>query len=89
MLYNLFQRRSNDGDRAAIEKDVTDRVTKEVTDKVTKEIMAKFKATPSQEYQSLGNVPGSGDEPFDVTKNLTSAQVDKLTESQREKYLGG
>lgn len=89
MLYNLFQQRSNDGDRAAIEKDVTDRVTKEVTDKVTKEIMAKFKATPSQEYQSLGNVPGSGDEPFDVTKNLTSAQVDKLTESQREKYLGG
>ena len=82
-------RKAKSSDRAAIEKEVTDRVTKEVTDRVTKEIMAKFKASPAQEYQSLASVPGNGDEPFDITKNLTPAQVDKLTPAQRRAYLGG
>lgn len=88
MLYNLYQK-AKSSDRAAIEKEVTDRVTKEVTDRVTKEIMAKFKASPAQEYQSLASVPGNGDEPFDITRNLTPAQVDKLTPAQRRVYLGG
>ncbi len=88
MLYNLYKRGDN-SDRAAIEKEVTERVTKEVTDKVTKEIMAKFNATPSLEYHSLGDIPGSGDEPFDVSKNLTEKQIDNLSEAQRRRYLGG
>jgi len=88
MLHNLFQQRANNTGRAAIEKEVTARVTKEVTDKVTKQIMTKFKATPPEEYRSLGDIPG-GEEHFDVTKNRTAKEVDRMSEAQRRVYLGG
>ena len=92
MLHNLFQHTSNDEDRAAIDDEIKAAVVKdrkETTDRVTKQIMAKFKAAPSNDYQSLGDVPGSETEPFDVTKRLTSAQVDKLPAHERRAYLGG
>ena len=92
MLYNLYQQKSNSGDRAAIDKEIEVAVAKdrkETTDRVTKQIVAKFKATPTQDYHSIGDIPGGGDEPFDVSKTLTAAQVDKLSETQKRQYLGG
>lgn len=91
MLYNLYKRGDN-SDRAAIDEEIAAAVKKdrkETTDRVTKEVMAKFNATPSQEYHSLGDIPGSGDEPFDVSKDLSEKQIDDLPEAQRRRYLGG
>jgi len=62
---------------------------KEVTDRVTKELIQKFKAGPTPTFNSLGDVPGSGEQDFDVSRTLTDDQIKHLTPDQKEKYLGG
>ena len=90
LLYSLYQQRNNDN-RNALEAEIEAKLTPVITERVTKELMSKIKTSDNNPpgFTSLGEAPGAGDEPFDITKNLTAEQVDKLSPAKRRAYLGG